>query len=88
MPGVAVIQNVVKGHTKLFTDPFARQNICHGSSWVCLQLAEMLDGHSDPWKECPVPLGQQLEVSSSRCIECHLLSLCAACWNPQGPVSL
>lgn len=85
MPGVAVIQDVVRRHTRLFMDPFARRNVCCDSSWLCLQLAEKVNGHSDPRKECPVPLGQRLEVSSCRCMECHLFSLCAARWGPQGP---
>ena len=69
MPRVAVTQDVVRRQTRLFTDPFARQNVCHDSSWLCLHVAEMLAVHSDPWKECTVPLGQRLELSSSRCRE-------------------
>lgn len=84
MPSVAVIENVVRRCTKLFTDPFTRQNVCHHRSWLCFQLAEMLNGHSDPWKQRPFPLGQWLEVSSSRCTECHLLSLCCLL-EPPGP---
>lgn len=54
--------------------------MCCDSSWLCLQLAGKVTGHSDPWEERPVPLGQCVEVSSCRCSSV----ICSVCALPAG----
>lgn len=60
--------------------------MCCGSSWLCLQLAEKVNGHSDPWKEslsCSTGTAsgsEQLQVHGVSSVQsvCRFL-------GPQGP---